>query len=283
MRGIGLFHDSAKASKLKTALLSLNQEIYYVKSFEEDFCTKHLINRQKATFQSVFDIINKNEIRPNTLSFGRKRRLSTTILHEKYLKTYRPQGIIFRTAEKPDYIFPFDLTVLAATKDIIVHYYRIKEKLNIYYNRPLLSDFEKFLFKDFAKMLKKYSSPKKAWIEVNKFRKMNGYDGLPRQKFRLFEYNEAVFHKPIKIVPVGVFGYRKEARRIAKKLNLPCFVSAKRFYESLSRYKLSPIFSDTALHRPNRSRRSAQPKRPYQMGSFKKTKARFPLQTNESI
>jgi hypothetical protein len=211
----------------------MEKERFYVKSFEEDFYTKTLRGKKKVDFQSVYDVVNKRRIKPNTKSFGRKRRLSCTILHKSYLKTYRPQGIIFQTQAEPDYIFPFDLTVLAATKDIIVHYYRIKNKLHIYYNRTLIPGFEKFIFKDFFTMLKKYPSPERAWREVNKFRIKNGFNELPRQKFRLVEYNEAVFHKPIKIKPIAIFGYRKETSRIAEQLNLPHYVSAKHFFKHL--------------------------------------------------
>lgn len=209
----------------------MEREVYYVKSFEEDFCTKTLKGKKKVTYQTIYEIIKNKVIKPNTKSFGRERRLSTTILDEKYLRTYRPQGIIFKTDEKPDYIFPFDLTVLAATKDIIVHYYRIKEKLHVYYNRTLIPGFEKFIFRDFKTMIKIYPSTNKVWIAVNDFRKMNGFTALSKQKYRLVEYNEAVFHQPIKIKPVAVFGYRKETGKIAEKLNLPHYVSAKHFFK----------------------------------------------------
>lgn len=211
----------------------MKKEVYYVKSFEEDFHTKCLVNHKKVNFQSVFEIVKENKIKPNTKSFGRKRRLSTTILHENYMKTYRPQGIIFQTKEKPDYVYPFDLTVLAATKDIIVHYYRIKDKLHVYYNRTLIPGFERFIFKDFKSMVDKFPSPKNAWDAVNKFRKENGYGVLSPQKYRLIEYNEAVFHRPIKIKPIAIFGYRKETAKIAEKLNLPHYVSAKHFLEHI--------------------------------------------------
>jgi hypothetical protein len=211
----------------------MGKEVYYVKSFEEDFCTKTLNGNKKITFQDVFSIVKLKKLKPNTKSFGRERRLSTTILNDKYLKTYRPQGVIFKTEERPDYIFPFDLTVLAATQDIIVHYYRIKEKLHIYYNRSLIPGFEKFIFKNLKSMLKAYPSPSKAWSAVNKFRKSNGFNALPIQKHRLVEYNEAVFHRTIKIKPIALFGYRKETSKISEKLSLPHYVSAKHFYEHM--------------------------------------------------
>jgi hypothetical protein len=123
--------------------------------------------------------------------------------------------------------------VLAATKDIIVHYYRIKNKLHVYYNHTLIPNFDKFIFKDFKTMIKKYPSSKETWKAVNKFRKRNGYNELPLQKFRLVEYNEAIFHKAIKIKPIAIFGYNKESSRISEKLNLPHYVSAKHFYQSI--------------------------------------------------
>jgi hypothetical protein len=213
--------------------MQINKDIYYIKSLEEDFCTKTLKGAEKINYQSIFDIVKRKIIKPNTKSFGRVRRLSCTILSENYLKTYRPQGVIFQTEDKPEYIFPFDLVLLSATEKIVVHYYRIKNNLHVYYNHTLIPGFEAFMFKDFISMAKKYPSPEKAWEAVNRFRIKNGFNKLPRQKYRLVEYNEAVYHNPVKIKPVAIFGYRKETSKIAEKLNLPHYVSAKHFYKHL--------------------------------------------------
>jgi hypothetical protein len=205
-------------------------EVFYVKSFEEDFATKTLIGKKKVSYQTIYDIVHTKKIKPNTLSFGRKRRLSTTILHDTYIKTYRPQGIIFQTSARPDYILPFDLVVLSATDNIIVHYYRIKNKLHIYYNHKLIPGFERFVFKTFDRLLNSISSPKNALEQINSFRKEKGFNPLPKSKSRLVEYNEAIFHKAISIKPVAIFGYRKDAKKIAKDLGLPWYTSAKAFY-----------------------------------------------------
>lgn len=209
------------------------KEVYYVKSFEEDFATKSLKGKKKVTCQTVFDVVSKKVLKPNTKSFGRQKRLSCTILDKDYTKTYRAQGIIFQTNAKPDYVLPFDLILLGATDNIIVQYYRIKNNLHIYYNHSLIDGFEKFIFKDFGKMKQKINSPKFAWKKVNEFRQAKGYKYLPVSKYRLVEYNEVVFNKKIKIKPVALFGYRKETRVIARKLNLPCYRSAKEFFKSL--------------------------------------------------
>ncbi|MFC1755439.1 hypothetical protein ACFL96_18960 [Thermoproteota archaeon] len=213
------------------------EKYYFVKSFEEDFYTKTLKGKRKVSFQSLGNAIKTKTLKPNTKSFGRERRLSTTILSDNYLKTYRPQGIIFQTSVKPDYVLPFDLVLLSDAKKIVVHYYRIKENLHMYYNHTLIDGFKKFVFKDFKAMLKKFPSPEHAWRAVNIFRKKKGRGLLPKSKHRLVEYNEIVFHKPVKIKPVAIYGYRKEARALAKKQGLPHFISAKTFWEHLNKQK----------------------------------------------
>jgi hypothetical protein len=211
------------------------KERYYVKSLEEDFATKTLKGKKKVTYQTIYDIVKTKKIKLNTKSFGRQRRLSCTIIDKNYLKTYRPQGIIFKTQQSPNYILPFDLVLLSATDNIIVNYYRIKNNLHVYYNHTLIPGFEQFIFKDFKRLKEKFPSLVDVWKEVNKFRKANGYKNLPKQKHRLVEYNEAVFYKPVTIEPIAIFGYNKEARKIAKKLGLPCFASSKEFYNSLNK------------------------------------------------
>jgi len=211
----------------------MKKETYLVKSLEEDFATKTLKGKKKVTFQTIDNIIKTKRIKLNTKSFGRERRLSTTILHKNYTKTYRAQGIIFQTKDKPEYVSPFDLVLLTDTENIIVQYYRIKDNIHFYYNHKLIPGFERFLFKNLNQLLKKYPSPESAWKDINKFRMANGHKGLPRQKFRLVEYDEAVFHKVLKIKPIAIFGYRKEARETAKKYKLPHFLTARKFYQSL--------------------------------------------------
>lgn len=208
----------------------MNKEVYYVKSLEEDFVTKSLNGAEKVAYQTVFDIVKTKTIKPNTKSFGRGLRLSCTILNKNYTKTYRPHGIVFQTSQKPDYMFPFDLVLLSAANNIIVHYYRIKNKLHVYYNHTLIPGFEKFIFKDFNSMDKEIPNPKK----VNDFRTAHGYKTLPKQKYRLVEYNEVIFHKPVKIIPIVLYGYKKETRIIAKQLGLPSYISAKKFFNKIS-------------------------------------------------
>ena len=203
---------------------------YFVKSLEEDFATKTLRKKEKVTFQTVENIIKTKTIKPNTKSFGQKKRLACTLLSKQYTKTYRSQGIIFTTKDKPAMVSPFDLVLLSDADKIVVHYYRIKDKLHLYYNHSLIPGYKQFIFKDYNAMIKKYPSPERAWIAVNTFRKKKGYKALSKQKFKLVQYNEVIFLKPIKIIPVAVYGYKKESRMIAKKLGLPHYRNAKEFW-----------------------------------------------------
>lgn len=206
---------------------------YYVKSLEEDFCLKSLKRKKKVNFQSLTNIVKTKTIKPNTKSFGQKRRLACTALHKNYVRTYRAQGIIFTTKQKPECCLPFDLVLLSDADNIIVHYYRIQNNLHVYYNHQLIPGFEQFIFDDFSNMIKKYSSPEKVWKAVNDFREKNKHKKLPKTKYKLIQYNEIIFNKEVNIQPIAIYGYRKEAREIAKNLGLPHYRNAKEFYESL--------------------------------------------------
>lgn len=174
-------------------------------------------------------------IKPNTLSFGVDQRLSTTVLSDNYKKSYRPQGLIFTTKKKPDYIMPFDLVVLSDVDNVIVHYYRIKDNIHFYYNHKLIEGFDNYIFKNFQAMIKMFPTPEDAWEAVNSFRKESGYKQLAKTKKRLFQYNEAVFHSDVDITPIAIFGYKKEARVKAKELGLEYFRSANEFLNKYER------------------------------------------------
>lgn len=207
------------------------EEKYFVKSFEEDFILKTLKKKKKKNFQSINNILRKRTIKPNTRSFGRKKRLACTYLHKNYLKTYRSQGLIFQTRKKPNYAFPFDLVLLTNSEKIIVQYYRIKENLHKYYGHDLISGFDKFRFNSPEEMIKKIPSPAIAWKKANAFRKKAGFKPLPKSKYKLVEYNEMIFNEPIKIKPIAIFGYSQLSKDLSKKHNLPHFQTAKKFYE----------------------------------------------------
>jgi len=207
---------------------------YFAKSFEEDFVLKTVKWRRKKAFQSIDNVLKTKIIKLNTRSFGRDKRLACSFLHKNYLKTYRTQGLIFKTSQRPDYIFPFDLALLTNAKKIVVHCYRITKNLHIYYNHDLIPGFERFVFKDIKSLLKDLPTLGKVWTQLNKFRVAHGHKAVLKQQHKLIEYNEVVYHKPVQIVPVAIFGYRQIAKDTAKKYSLPHFETAKKFYESLN-------------------------------------------------
>jgi len=208
-------------------------EIYFVKSFEDDFTTKTVIGKKKINCQTINQILKTNTIAPNTISFGRKRRLACTLLAKEYTKTYRSQGIIFQTIQSPDYIAPFDIILLTNADKIVVQYYRIQNNLHTYYNHNLIPGADKFIFKNFQEMIKKYKKPIDTWKQINKFRVKNGFRELPKSKFKLVEYNEAIFYTIVKIKPIAIFGYKQIAKDIAIKHHLPHYASAKLFYDKI--------------------------------------------------
>jgi len=208
---------------------------YYAKSLEDDLKTKTVKDNKKVNCQSIENIISTKTIKPNTISFGKKKRLACTLLSKEYLKTYRAQGIIFNTKMKPNYVAPCDLILLTDAQKIIVQYYRIKNNLHIYYNHNLIKGSEKFIFKNSNEMKKIFKSPKQTWLKINQFRLKNKLTELPKSKFKLVEYNEIIFQKTIKIMPVAIFGYSKKTKEIAKRFNLPHYKSAKSFYKKIAK------------------------------------------------
>lgn len=189
----------------------------YVKSFEEDFALKTLIDGIKHTSQNLEDILSSKIIIPNTISFWQKYRLSTTLLWEKHTITYRPQGLVFTTKEKSDYIYPFDLIVLTANNTFEVEYYK-DPLLHNHYSRNLIPWYEYFKCKDYSDMIEKFWDINHLLEEVNTFRQNNWFAEIPWEKIKLIQYNEAVFHEPISIEIVGVFG-KHINQNIKSKIN----------------------------------------------------------------
>jgi hypothetical protein len=206
---------------------------YLAKSFEEDFILKTLNGKKKEHSQTIQNILDTRTIQPNTHSFGQEKRLACTFLHDNYLKTYRAQGLIFQTQQKPDFIYPFDIVLLSEAEKIVVQYYRIQHQLHLHYNHELIPGFERFIFDDIPALLKKYPTQETLMDDINRFRTEHGHGIVPKQKRKLIEYNEVIFHDPVEITPVAIFGYRSAARNIAREYGLPHFTSAKKFYESL--------------------------------------------------
>ncbi|MCX6823455.1 MAG: hypothetical protein NTX91_05735 [candidate division SR1 bacterium] len=206
---------------------------YFVKSMEEDFVLKMLVGEHKVINQTIENIIETGIIHPNTVSFNEPVRLSTTILGDNYVETYRPEGIIFETEQQPKHIFPFDLIVLTDNDTFEVHYYKMESNLGFFYQRNLISGYEQFKCKSYDELIQKYPTIQSVLDAVNAFRLQHGFQALPEDKARLIHYNEAVFQEPVKIRPVAIFGTNEKSKKMAELFHLPYFDSAKAFYISL--------------------------------------------------
>jgi hypothetical protein len=229
---------------------------FFVNTFDTTLKLKTLVGEEKVAAQSMEEIIESGVLEPNTMSFGQNKRLSFTELHDNYTETYRERGIIFQSDDHPDYILPFDMSVLAKieNEEVVVLYDDIEDKLHVYYNMNLIPGFEKFMFKDSDKMFEEIPSPEVAFEMINKFRVENGFDKLSEDKFKLFQYNEAVVTKPIKLTIVGLFGELEEIKKLAEKHHLPYFKSAKEFYEKAEQLRKQEKDNNKTEIRPPQTR-----------------------------
>lgn len=222
------------------------KKIFYVKSIRAEFdWLQTLIDKENITTQSTKNIFETSEIRPNTSSFHRPLRLCTTILDKHYTKTYRPQWLIFEVDEdyKPDYIFPFNLSVITENNDPVAEYHAIKDELHSHYNVHLIEDYMNFASISYHEMLEKFKdddweiNPDHILHLVNDFRISKWRTPLSKDTQKLVEYNEAIFLRPVKISIIAIYGDQENLhyQAIAKKYNVPHYSSAKDFYESIDK------------------------------------------------
>lgn len=220
-------------------------EVFYVKSFREEFdWLQTLKGNELITTQTLKEILDILVIKPNTLSFWWPPRLCTTILDINYLKTYRPQWIIFSLPdwEKPDYIFPFDLNAITENENPVVEYHQIKWDIHIHYNIKLIDDFMDFAFNTYEDMYNKLKNnfwvinPNNILEIVNEFRLSKWLNILDESKKKLVEYNEAIFLRPVRINPIAIFWDKsnKLYQEISRTYNIPLFLDTKEFYEKIN-------------------------------------------------
>jgi hypothetical protein len=218
------------------------EKVFYVKSLREEFdWLQTLVNSELITTQTTKEIFEILTLNPNTNSFWWPPRLCTTILDINYLKTYRPQWLIFTlpNEEKPDYIFPFDLNAISENNNPVVEYHLMWDEVHLHYNVKLIDDFMNFSFKSYKEMYEKLKNndwlidPNDVLKLVNKFRISKWIKELDKSKRKLVEYNEAIFLRPVKINPIAIFWdidnpYYKE---ISDKYSIPLYKSAEDFYK----------------------------------------------------
>ena len=198
----------------------MEREIYY-KSLGEDpnsgslgTCTFDPRTKTRIACQTLKEILESQSIVPNTAHSTFPRRLCVSRLDEDYNRVYRPQGMVFETSEKPAVYIPFDLMALTNGKNL---------DSTDYYSKTLLG-YERFLFRNYEEMIRKFKDPKQAIVELNEFRKEHSLPEIPSSKLR---YNEICFigNEPVKVSPLALIGEGKEVANLAEKYNVKLYAN----------------------------------------------------------
>ena len=208
----------------------------YVKSMEEGilngFETLYVSTQSgfgREVCQTVDEIVSDKSIKLNTKSFGLPLRLCASIMGDLQTETYRDSGIVFLTYDKPEFISPFDLLALCKNSDrfVIQDYDQISSDIESVYGGELIEDWEKMVFSDLESLSNAEKSKKfeKIVCEFNDFRKSKGFS-LISSKSSSLKYNEAVFFKSPRIIPIGIYGSSEVAKQKAKELNLEHYETA---------------------------------------------------------
>jgi len=208
-------------------------EHFFAKSFPDNFSLITTeVWRDPLISQTICDILDTKKIKPNTVSFWFKKRLSCTLLTDNYLKTYRNQWLIFKTDEAISTIFPFDLSALSENNNIVSDYNLIENNISDYYNKWIIKWFEKFKYKDIDLFIKSFNWPKDLLNSINIIRNENWFKSIDYDELKLLLYNEVIFEKDISIEPIAIYWINKLSKEISQKYNLPLFDSAESFYRN---------------------------------------------------
>ncbi len=181
--------------------------------YENDYVTKirkEINSHGKPIYQihqRLSDMIKNKVINPNTKHNMFKDRLCVTRISNEYDETYRPEGLIFKTDQKPNFCVPFDLMLLTNGKT----------RTSDDFNSTFINGYELFIFTLYSEMILKYPNPYYAINDLIKIRKKNGIDTTDDVK----RYNECCFTTKINIEPVAIIGIDKRL----KEYGLPVFKS----------------------------------------------------------
>jgi hypothetical protein len=170
-----------------------------------------------STCQTLNDALTSRVLKANTRHPILPDRLSVSLPTIGFPGVYRPEGILFVTAQKPSYCSPFDLMALTDGN-----------KFNHEdYGSNFLEGYQDFIFPDFDSMSMPFPNSNQAIIALNNFRESQGLFPL-KQKIN---YNEICFEENIKFKPVALVGISPEI----KKLSLDHRLNR---YESVDAYLL---------------------------------------------
>ncbi len=162
-------------------------------------------NGTKTPSQTLTEILQTGTIKPNTQHPFFSSRLCVNLPIGWYAaNSYRENGMLFETEEKPDYCCPFDLMKL--TED--------PADTSATNQAKLIRGFGKFLRPSIKDMLDKFSCPANAEDALNEFRQSKGH-----KKTQTSGYNECSFFRPIQITPIALFGPDVKAHAQGHKID----------------------------------------------------------------
>jgi len=150
-------------------------------------------------------------IKPNTTHSKLPQRLCASYLTDEYFGSYRPEGILFKTEERPSYCSPVDLMALTTGKSFT----------SSDYHCTFIEGSEKLVYDSVDEMLKANQSKENVLKQLNTLRK----DSKLSKIKNAFNYNECCFEDEVNIVPVGLVGTSQELMEKAKKYHLPIYAT----------------------------------------------------------
>lgn len=152
---------------------------------------------------------------PNTRHNFFEDRLCVSRIDENYDETYRPEGLIFKTSQIPNFCVPFDLMWLTNGQT------QTSDDFNSY----KISGGDSFIFKSYKEMIAKYPTPMEAHEALRSFRNINSLETPDKIK----RYNECCFLFNVLIEPVALIGDEK----IYTDFGLPIYSGMEEFRRSI--------------------------------------------------
>jgi len=169
----------------------------------------------KRICQSLGDIITKKVIMPNTKHIHLNDRLCASVITNAYRGSYRPEGILFRTEQTPEYCSPVDIMALTDGETFT----------SSDCNSKFFGKSKELIFSSVDNMLLAYGSPEEAHEKLVEIRSSYGL-GSPEKPFL---YNECCFESPVKIVLVGLVGESDAIAKAARNSGLMVYPTIETF------------------------------------------------------
>jgi hypothetical protein len=182
----------------------------------------------RKTCQTLSQVLHQGVIEPNTVHSELEKRLCVSLMTNKYTGTYRPEGIVFATSVKPDYVVPFDMMTLTTGKTFTSSDFHSK----------FLRGYKKFVYDSIDSMLEENPDPKSTLTKLNEFRKSNGLEEIEKDTMN---YNECCFNEKVQIVPIALIGSGPEYKKLSREHNIPLFNT----YEEFSKQKNPSLYDFT--------------------------------------